>query len=134
MDVNEFYTQWISALRSGEYKQGHSTLRYDDKFCCLGVACDLFAIAGEGHWQNGAFYHSADWSADVSNWSESTLPGSVAVELGLHEAGEFRFFNSRDGLHNEYWLTALNDDGFTFAQIADVIEYFHAPKGVSLDE
>lgn len=34
---------WIKALRSGKYKQGRSTLRTDDdKFCCLGVLCDLY--------------------------------------------------------------------------------------------
>lgn len=37
----DFKKKWIDALRSGEYKQGKSTL-YDqitNSFCCLGVAC-----------------------------------------------------------------------------------------------
>lgn len=39
--------QWVAALRSGEYEQGNSVLRTpDDKFCCLGVLCDLAAKAG----------------------------------------------------------------------------------------
>lgn len=34
---------WINALRSGKYKQGISALRdKDNKFCCLGVLCDLY--------------------------------------------------------------------------------------------
>jgi|LakMenE01Jun11ns_1017448.scaffolds.fasta_scaffold9958319_2 hypothetical protein len=34
---------WIKALKSGKYKQGRGTLRTDDdKFCCLGVLCDLY--------------------------------------------------------------------------------------------
>jgi hypothetical protein len=38
----ELKTKWVSALRSGEYKQGMDTLRdKDDNFCCLGVLCDL---------------------------------------------------------------------------------------------
>lgn len=36
---------WVKALRSGEYKQGYGYLHYKrggkDKFCCLGVLCDL---------------------------------------------------------------------------------------------
>lgn len=39
--------KWIKALRSGRYKQGVKRLRGDDKFCCLGVACD---ISGLGSW------------------------------------------------------------------------------------
>lgn len=43
---------WISALRSGEYQQGVGALRQKadpeqpDRFCCLGVLCDLAVKAG----------------------------------------------------------------------------------------
>mgnify|MGYP001601051672 CR=1 FL=1 len=37
---------WIEALRSGEYAQGFGRLRdKDNKFCCLGVLCNLHAQA-----------------------------------------------------------------------------------------
>ena len=39
----EFAEKWLTALRSGKYKQAVETL-YDpdvDGFCCLGVACVL---------------------------------------------------------------------------------------------
>lgn len=37
---------WADALDSGDYEQGIGMLRSDDnKFCCLGVLCDL---TGEG--------------------------------------------------------------------------------------
>lgn len=32
----------VDALRSGEYQQGKGRLRDGNKFCCLGVACDVF--------------------------------------------------------------------------------------------
>ena len=38
--------KWVKALRSGEYKQGSRFLHYEDKFCCLGVLCDLMNISG----------------------------------------------------------------------------------------
>lgn len=41
----EVADQWIAALRSGKYKQNRASLRCDDRFCCLGVLCDLHAIA-----------------------------------------------------------------------------------------
>lgn len=39
----EIKERWLKALRSGEYEQGESALKTnDDKFCCLGVLCDLY--------------------------------------------------------------------------------------------
>lgn len=36
--------KWLAALRSGKYKQGRNALRpTDDRFCCLGVLCDVVA-------------------------------------------------------------------------------------------
>lgn len=33
---------WVKELRSGKYKQGKGYLRQiDDKYCCLGVLCDI---------------------------------------------------------------------------------------------
>lgn len=42
---SEFKKKWIAALRSGDYKQGHKMLKSkDDKYCCLGVACEIIGI------------------------------------------------------------------------------------------
>lgn len=37
----EIKTRWITALRSGKYKQGAGYLNENDCFCCLGVLCDV---------------------------------------------------------------------------------------------
>ena len=37
----EIKARWIAALRSGKYQQGHGYLRIKDRFCCLGVLCDV---------------------------------------------------------------------------------------------
>lgn len=34
--------KWITALRSGKYKQGQFRLQDDDTYCCLGVSCMEF--------------------------------------------------------------------------------------------
>lgn len=39
----EVKAKWVAALRSGEYQQGTGALKSDDKYCCLGVLCDIFA-------------------------------------------------------------------------------------------
>lgn len=33
--------KWADALESGEYEQGSHALRYGNRHCCLGVACEL---------------------------------------------------------------------------------------------
>ena len=38
---------WVKALRSGKYKKGTKALHYpEDKYCCLGVACDVYLKRG----------------------------------------------------------------------------------------
>lgn len=55
--LNENAKKWVQALRSGEYKQGKDALRDNDKFCCLGVACEVYKK------ENPDFiYHSFDWA------------------------------------------------------------------------
>src|SRR5689334_10310233 len=45
--------KWVAALRSGDYKQGHTFLRFKDTFCCLGVACDV--LFGPDGWVDRGF-------------------------------------------------------------------------------
>lgn len=44
---HEIAKRWTAALRSGEYEQGHGQLHTrlgsKDKYCCLGVLCELAA-------------------------------------------------------------------------------------------
>ena len=41
--MKPFAEQWIAALRSGKYEQMIGALNKGDKFCALGVACQLMA-------------------------------------------------------------------------------------------
>lgn len=43
MTINKnLVKSWVKALRSGKYQQGRKALRNkDNKFCCLGVLCDI---------------------------------------------------------------------------------------------
>jgi len=47
MEKDKFYEArltWIKALESGRYKQGTGYLRKDDRYCCLGVACEVSGL------------------------------------------------------------------------------------------
>ena len=104
--MNDNARKWVEVLRSGEYQQTQGVLRKWDGFCCLGVACDLYAQENP---QLGA------WDEDRFTFLNrvSTLPGQVRDWLGL---------SSIIGKHSSGCLADDNDEGKTFSEIADIIE------------
>ena len=109
--MNENARAWVAALRSGEYKQGKGALRpTKNSYCCLGVACELYRQAEGGTWQN-------DDAGFTFQNNTKVLPPCVSVWLGLT-------FPGGSYLGGVYYdsLTAQNDGGSTFSEIADVIE------------
>lgn len=118
----EFKAKWVAALRSGEYKQCKNSLRQEDGFCCLGVACD---ISGLGSWTSNM--STTDYLYAVEDEREesrltSTIVDYMGVAKSFDRVGYIPFYTDRDG--NRVALTILNDEGCTFDQIADIIEYF----------
>lgn len=124
--MNEDLKQrWITALRSGEYKQAIGTLKDVTSgdpagYCCLGV---LVEISGYGNWQEyeyndkGGYTPNATYEMDLheSHYSmRETLCDAVLDEFGIT--------SDAAGL-----LMALNDGDMpyrhhTFKEIADIIE------------
>lgn len=110
---------WVAALRSGKYKQGQQRLRTDDnRFCCLGVACELAVQAGiityKRDDQLGPTYVETGWK------DTALLPEVVRRWLGLT--------TNRGDMSEGPCLTHLNDHDATFNEIADLIE--SQPKGL----
>lgn len=124
---------WIAALRSKKYTQGRCNLRtIDDTFCCLGVLCELAVeqnvippATPPISWLRGGKnyeYEECDGylPTSVLNWIQveegnvNTEHNNSMIVPGLKE---------RDKL-SDVTLTLLNDNGFSFDQIADIIEYF----------
>ena len=102
--------KWVSALRSGDYQQGQNYLRTDNGFCCLGVLCDLYGKENNAEWNlanNGHNYEFQD--------KESHLPSSVIEWAGVEDSNPYII----GGIGT---LSGLNDKGFTFNEIADLIE------------
>ena len=101
--------KWLNALRSGDYQQTKFNLRRKDRFCCLGVLCDLYGKEHNLEWelvdvgvyrfQNRDLYLSSsviEWSGLVS---ENPIVCNGETSLGY-----------------------LNDNGSTFNEIADLIQ------------
>jgi len=105
---------WVAALRSKAYKQGRMRLRRGDKFCCMGVLCNLHAQA---HPEIAA----TQLDPDVYLHCEVRLPITVQAWAGLSSVWGDRV--TIGGLcasltnHND-----LGGTGATFAKIADAIE------------
>lgn len=115
---------WLDALRSGQYSQGNGKLYDGESFCCLGVLCDLHSkITGEGQWTvnddiNRYYYkpaHPESWSCS------EVLPREVVQWAGLNNGnpsvGEYSCGNRTYGS-----IAELNDYGYTFKSLADIIE------------
>ena len=109
----EIKAKWVAALRSGEYTQGYGRLRdSDNKFCCLGVLCNLHAQA---HPEIAA---------------KQTDPGRYMGELGIPHDSVFIWagmgVNKVDRtVEIDIYKSSIaqhNDAGRTFAEIADAIE------------
>jgi len=100
--------KWVSALRSGDYQQTKGRLRKEDKFCCLGVLCDLYGKENNVEWEI-----SEDSGKYMFQNKGASLPSSVRKWAGVENDNPEICATS---------LSELNDTGSTFNEIADLIE------------
>lgn len=109
---------WLEALRSGEYKQGTGYLRRGDKFCCLGVLCNLAVEAGAPKVEEDLL---PDKNVSTYSGAESVLPSSVMEWAGLKDSDPTLVVGS-GGASDYRPVSDFNDGGATFNMIADLIE------------
>lgn len=124
----EIKEKWLNALRSGEYSQGKHQLRdANDNFCCLGVLCDLYLKETDGEWEElvddstGYNYAIVSYNEDNYGPNSETLTAEVAKWSGLDNSSPV--VEVKNGMHlSSSHLTVLNDEGYSFNEIADLIE------------
>lgn len=113
----EIKAKWVAALRSGEYKQGREALRIGDRFCCLGVLCDLHAKDTGEQWKK---YYEDEFSYGEDGQT-SMLPVEVAKWAGCSpspQAAGKKLWRHNDGRD----AGADRCAPLTFPQIAYLIE------------
>ena len=142
----EIAARWTAALRSGEYKQTTQKLCDSGGFCCLGVLSELYlATPGanltrqdittpDGDLVYTEYIFTNEEGSRVSK--DSALPRPARDWAGLKDAmgglGDTIVcdtptnFEDEDCFNKSESLANLNDNGLTFAQIADVIDYVAA--------
>lgn len=110
---------WVVALRSGDFSQGKGSLKRKagDGFnhCCLGIACELNSISNEEN-DHSKPSDRCSYLFDFGTQATSSFPDSSWFK----RVYGFIPFNDFGG--DRTALSNLNDDGYSFAQIADVIE------------
>ncbi len=99
--------KWVNTLRSGEVPQGGYALENRGKLCVLGVLCLIALMEGVCDYDvkgNLGLYdgRSGKLPDSVREWA-GLQPGAIAVP------GEF------------VSLTWMNDNGWTFTELADLI-------------
>lgn len=139
--------RWVKDLRSKKYRQARGSLRATDsrgrltnRFCCLGVLCNLYAKEHpKAQWQRSLEAAAEDCSAfvtgsDVSDTNTAVLPPAVMRWAGIKTArGQFSLTKNvrkrdlkRSSLADfecAVTLTQLNDhDKWDFKQIARFVE------------
>ena len=110
-ELGPLQREWVEALESGKYKQGDQYLCVGDRYCCLGVACELAGV-------EKTVIHGI---TRFDGWS-TVLPNDVMREYG---------FKGDTGPNGEYFkgdtgeeyrsLASMNDNGMTFQEIADAV-------------
>ena len=119
MSPNEFIKLWCQALRSGEYKQGEGMLCQNNKYCCLGVACDI----AEKHKVVDLVRTTTPFGTTAWNDVEDYMPVKLRQFLDMQTIeGAFLTSNGR-----AFSLDRLNDgiyeEDFTIPVHDGVVEY-----------
>jgi len=98
--------KWADALESGNYKQGRWWLRPNlvegdengpDTFCCLGVACDLYAKnTKKGKWDGEKF------RTNKYDENDANPPEPVTEYFGISIETAEKLVDMNDEKHNTF--------------------------------
>ncbi len=110
---SEIKTKWVSALRSGDYKQGTGFLRKNSCYCAAGILCDLYSIDT-----------GIQWELDIGESGRHSIDGvwNFPSKDVLTWAGIIVDNNSPDFIAYRRVISENDHHGKSFSEIADYIE------------
>ncbi len=106
---------WIPALTSGEFAQGKGWLRLDNRYCCLGVACELLRRDGMLPMWTATDEPGRNSMAFSIDGNVGSLPVAAQAFIGLEDRDIDELIN-------------LNDSGFPFSTIADTLQRWYGEE------
>lgn len=109
---------WVQAIESGKYPQGRQDLNCNGRFCCLGVACELFSVVIDSFQLCGGLITRYGTEEDSEPCS-SLAPIGVIKALALRD--EFGHISEAFGILPHSSLSTMNDKGLDFPTIAKFI-------------
>ena len=124
----EVKQKWIDALRSGKYEQGSEKLRTVTGYCCLGVLCDLYSQEHNTQWEFRGIEETNLQPMDYWYFGDQSefLPESVMDWAGLKTPNPNVRIDVEDGDEDNWYyqdeIANVNDSGYSFNQIAEVIQ------------
>lgn len=142
--------RWLEALRSGDYQQTDAYLSRDNRYCCLGVLCEIALEDGVVRKQQPCDSPGEEYfnPKAVEDYSGKVLPEVVSAWASLIDENPTLIVNLHDlpvdvvsrmldlkgtppinGNSGEAYyklaLAELNDIyGLSFSQIADLVEKY----------
>ena len=121
----EVKEKWIAALRSGKYEQGSQKLRSVTGYCCLGVLCDLYSQEHNQEWEFRGYDEIAYQTTDYWYFDEQSefLPETVMEWAGFSlPSPQVKMYHEEEDFFYKDDIANLNDSGYTFNALADLIE------------
>ncbi len=116
------------ALESGKFKQGEGALCRDGKYCCLGVACEVFINTERPDFDHGegiSIHSSQDGRHSFGpEHDTSFLPFEVQEWLGFNgPEGHFELLYAEDLMGYDSEEMELDDDPASWDSLADVNDH-----------
>lgn len=108
----------IEAMRSGDYEQCYLSMHSENKFCAMGLACELSNL---GFWK-GKSSHQNYFTTNEEEKKEGgqeAMPRSVLDYYGFKTESNFPVVLF---LGSYKLIPDLNDQHILFSQIADLLE------------
>ncbi len=125
----EIKEKWVSALLSGKYDQGDGKLRSVNGYCCLGVLCDIYSHEHNQEWKFRGNEETNLQPQDYWYFDDESefLPESVRDWAGITQKSPYVKIDVQEDNEEENWfyhehVADLNDSGYTFTELANLIQ------------
>jgi hypothetical protein len=110
----EIKNQWLKSLRSEKYNKGKHLLLYNDKYCCLGVLCEI-QERPKNHINEFQFYFDGN---------AKCLVNENPLFSYLNRLGNFNGFKIKIRKTEYSILADVNDNSETFDEVIEIIEKY----------
>lgn len=113
-------TKWVTALRSGDYSQCDEKLTDGESYCCLGLLSKIQGRLKNG--RDGFPGHKFELSCDNPLREFLGTVGEFPITY-INRELSYIYCKGRKFGGRWYTLAAMNDNGYSFSEIADVIDF-----------